>query len=54
MNLIKTCKFILTEHVVIFMGHQPSQFGAKVRHFKRSPQCHHSLMMYFLNTWSYR
>lgn len=54
MNLIKNCKFIRTEHDVIFMGHQPSQFGAKVRHFKRPPQSHHLLMMYCLNTWSYR
>lgn len=54
MNLIKTCKFILTEHYVIFLGHQPSQFGAKVRHFKRPPQSCYWLIMYCLNTWSYR
>lgn len=35
MNLNKTCKFIPTEHDEIFSDHKPSQFGAKVRHFKR-------------------
>lgn len=54
MNLIKTCEFIPTEHDVIFMGHQRSQFGAKFRHFMIPPQSHHLLMMYCLSNWSYR